>query len=74
MKQVVSLGGERQQATTQNREPVSQVTFPSVKVLTPKPTPSSVAQRAYIATELRRIAILAGVMVIVLVLLYLVIH
>ena len=64
--------GVQQQATAKSDRPVSPVPAPSVKVLTPRPTLSPV-QHPYLATELRRLAILAGIMLIVLVVLYLVI-
>ena len=73
MKHGVSLASAQQQTTIQNQEPVSQVVSPPVKVLKPRSALSSVVQHPYITTELRRIAILAGVMLAVLVVLYLVI-
>ena len=73
MKHGFSLAGAQQQTTTQNQEPVSQVVPPSAKVLKPRSTLSSVIQHPYITTELRRIAILAGVMLVILVVLYLVV-
>ena len=73
MKHGFSPAGAQQQITTQNQEPVSQVVSPSAKVLKPRSTLSSVVQHSYITTELRRIAILAGVMLVILVVLYLVI-
>ena len=68
-----SPGESQQQATTQIQEPASQISAASVKVMTPKPKSISVAQPAYITTELRRIAILGGIMLAILVVLYLVI-
>lgn len=73
MKHGFSPSGAQQQTTTQKQEPVSQVVSPSAKVLKPRSTLSSVVQHPYITTELRRIAILAGVMLAILVVLYLVI-
>ncbi len=73
MKHGVSLAGAQQQTTIQKQEPVFQVVSPSAKVLKPRSTLSSVVQHPYITTELRRIAILAGVMLAILVVLYLVI-
>ena len=67
-----SVTGAQRQAIAQNHEPVSQAPTPSVKVLTPKPTLPPV-RHPYIAIELRRIAILAGIMLAVLVALYFVI-
>jgi len=73
MRQGFSQAGAQQQAIAQNHKPVSQVVSPSAKALTPRSTLSSVIQHPYITTELRRIAILAGVMLAILVVLYLVI-
>ncbi len=71
-RQGFSLAGAEQQATAQNAKPVSQAPAPSAKVLTAKSTLSPV-QHPYITTELRRIALLAGIMLVVLVVLYFVI-
>ncbi len=70
VRQAVSITGA--QAIAQNYEPVSRVPTVSAKVLAPRSKLTPV-QYPYIATELRRIAILAGIMVVVLVVLYLVI-
>jgi len=72
MRQDFSLTGAQQQATAQSYEPVSPVPTPSAKVLSPRSTLTPV-QYPYIATELRRIAILAGIMLAVLGVAYLVI-
>ena len=72
MRQDFSLAGAQQQATAQNHKPVSQAPSPSAKVLTPRFTLPSV-RYPYITTELRRIAILAGIMLAILVVLSLVI-
>jgi hypothetical protein len=72
MRRDFSLTGIQRQATAPNYEPISQVPTPSAKVLTPRSTLTPV-QYPYIATELRRIAILAGIMLAVLGVLYLVI-
>jgi len=71
MRQDFSLTGAQQQATAQSYEPVSSVPTPA-KVLTPRSILTPV-QYPYIATELRRIAILAGIMLAVLGVAYLVI-
>ena len=60
------------QRQAQNYEPVSPAPTPSAKVLTPRSALPPV-RYPYIATELRRIAIIAGIMLAVLVVLYLVI-
>jgi len=73
MKHGVSLAGAQQPTTIQNQEPVSQVVSPSAKVLKPRSTLFAVVKHPYITTELRRIAILAGVMLALLLVLYLVI-
>ena len=73
MRQDFSLAGAQQQATAQNHKPVPQAPSPSAKVLTPRLTPLPSVRYPYIATELRRIAILAGIMLVILVVLYLVI-
>ena len=65
--------GAQQQVVAQNHEPVAQAPSPSAKVLTPRFTSPSVARYPYITAELRRIAILAGIMLVILVVLYLVI-
>ena len=62
----------QRQATAQGYEPVSPALAPSVRAPAPRSTLPPV-QHPYIATELRRIAILAGIMLAVLVVLYLVI-
>ena len=62
----------QRQAVAQTYKPVSQAPIPSAKVLTPRSTLPP-AQYPYITTELRRIAILAGIMLVVLVVIYLVI-
>ena len=66
-----SLTGTQQQAVAQDDKSVSQAVSPSAKVLKPRSTLSSVVQHPYITTELRRIAILAGVMLVIMVVLYL---
>ncbi len=73
MRRDFSPAGAQQQAIAQNHEPVSQAPSPSAKALTPRSTLSSAIQHPYITTELRRIAILAGIMLAILVVLYLVI-
>jgi len=72
MRQGFPVTGVQQQATAQTDRPVSQTPSSSAKVLTPRPTLPS-AQHPYVTTELRRIAILAGIMLAILVLVYLVI-
>jgi len=72
MRQGFPVTGAQQQATAQNHKPVSQAPSPSAKVLTPRFTLPSV-RYPYITTELRRIAILAGIMLAILVVLSLVI-
>ena len=62
----------QQQARSQKYESVSPVPTPSAKVLMPRSVLTSI-RYPYIATELRRIAILAGIMLAVLVALYLII-
>ncbi len=71
-RQDFSVSGAQRQATAQNYEPVSPAPTPSAKVLTPRPKLTPL-QYPYIATELRRIAIVAGIMLAVLVVLSLVI-
>jgi len=63
----------QQPAATQTYEPVapSQVAAPSASVPTSMPTPAA-AQHPFVATELRRIGILAGIMLITLVVLALI--
>ena len=63
----------QQQPVSQTYEPVSQpvVSAPSASELTPKAT-QAVAHYPYILTELRRIGILAGIMLAILVVLALV--
>ncbi len=60
----------RQPAATQTYEPVapSQIAAPSASVPTSMPTPAA-AQHPFVATELRRIGILAGIMLVILVVL-----
>jgi len=70
LRQDFSLAGAQQQATAQNQAPVSQEPAPSAKVLAPKSILPPV-QHPYITIELRRIALLAGVMLAILVVLYL---
>ena len=67
-----SVTASQQQPVSQVYTPVSQTPTPSAKVLTPKSTLPPV-QYPYITIELRRIALLAGIMLIVLVVVYLVI-
>jgi hypothetical protein len=64
----------QQQPVAQTYEPVSQpvVSAPSPSELTPKATPSVTTSYPYIVAELRRIGILAGIMLAVLVVLALV--
>lgn len=71
-RQDFSVSGAQRPATAQNYEPVSPAPTPSAKVLTPRLrlTPR---QYPYITTELRRIAIVAGIMLAILVVLSLVI-
>ena len=66
-RQGFSVAPAQQPATIQ--KPVSPVLTPSAKALTPRSKLASV-QYLYITTELRRIAILAGVMVVALLVLY----
>ena len=63
----------QQPAATQTHEPVSSpdVSAPSIRVAVPKTKPIAV-RYPYIATELRTIGILAGIMLVVLVVLALV--
>ena len=63
----------QRQAVAQTYEPVSQpkASFPSASIPTPVVAPSA-AQHPYIVTELRRIGILAGIMLAILVVLALV--
>ncbi len=63
----------QQPVATQTYEPVapSQVAAPSASVPTSMPTPSA-AHHPFVATELRRIGILAGIMLITLVVLALI--
>ena len=68
-RQDFSAAPAQQPATVQNYEPVSPVPTPSTKVLRPRSKLTPV-QYPYITTELRRIAILAGIMLVVLVVLY----
>jgi len=68
-----AITGTQQQAVAQDDKSISQTLAPVSKVLKPRSTLSSVVQHPYITTELRRIAILAGVMLAILVVLYLVI-
>ena len=67
-----SVTRAQQSAATQRREPVSSVPAPSTRGVTPRPPLTSVYY-PYIATELRRIAILGGIMLAVLIVLSLVI-
>ena len=62
----------RQPAASQNYVPVSPALTPSAKVKTPT-SPLSPVQHPYITAELRRIAILAGIMLAILVILSLII-
>lgn len=71
-RQDFSVSGAQRPATAQNYEPVSPAPAPAAKVLTPRPALPPV-RYPYIATELRRIAIVAGIMLAVLVVLSLVI-
>jgi len=71
-RQGFSLAGTQQQDTVQHQAPVSQVLAPSAKVGPPRSTVSPV-RYPYVTTELRRIAVLAGAMLVILVVLYFVI-
>ena len=73
MRQGSPLTSAQQPISTQNQGPVSQVVPPTTKVLTTKSLSLSIVHHPYITTELRRIAILAGIMLAILVILYLVI-
>jgi len=73
MRQGFPVTGAQQQATAEDDKPVSQAPTPSARALTPRSALPSIVQHPYITTELRRIAILAGVMLAILVVLYLVI-
>lgn len=73
MRQGSPLTSAQQPVSTQNQRPVSQVVPPATKVLPPRSPLPSVVQHPCITTELRRIAILAGIMLAILVVLYLVI-
>ena len=73
MRQGSPLTSAQQPVSTQNQSPVSQVVLPTTKVLTTKSLLPSIVHHPYITTELRRIAILAGIMLAILVILYLVI-
>ena len=61
----------QQQAVAQTHEPVAppKMTAPSASMPAPRPT-VTVARYPYIASELRRIGILAGIMLIILVVLF----
>ncbi|MBA7646525.1 hypothetical protein ES703_54289 [subsurface metagenome] len=72
IRQDYSLTGAQRPDMAPNHEPVPQTPTPSAKVLTPRSTLSPV-QHPYIITELRRIAILAGIMLATMVVLHLVI-
>ena len=71
-RQDFSVSGAQQPATARNSEPLSPATTPSIKIRMPGPKLTPL-QHPYIAIELRRIAILAGIMLVVLVVLSLVI-
>ena len=66
------LAGTQRQDIVQNQAPVSQVSTPSTKVSTLRSAMSPV-RYPYVTTELRRIGILAGAMLVILVVLYFVI-
>ena len=68
-RQHLSVASSQQPATVQNYEPVSPLPTPSTKVLRPR-SKLTLVQYPYITTELRRIAILAGIMLVALVVLY----
>ena len=63
----------QQQVVAQDSGPVSRTPLEVSRVSRPRATPSNTMQHAYISNELRRIAILAGVTLAVLVVLYLVV-
>jgi len=68
-----AITGAQQQAVAQDDKSISQTLAPVSKVFKPRVIASSITQHPYINTELRRIAILAGIMLALLVVLYLVI-
>jgi len=73
VKRDFTITGAQQQAVAQDDSSVPQTLTPVPKVLKPRATPSNIMQHAYISDELRRIAILAGVMLAILVVLYFVV-
>ena len=72
IRQDISVTRSPQPAVAQKLESVSPVATPSAKMPMPRSTLPPV-QYPYIATELRRIAVLAGIMLAILAVLYLVI-
>ena len=68
-----AITGAQQQSVAQDDSPVSQTLTPVPKVLKPRAITSNIIQHAYISNELRRIAILGGVMLAILVVLYFVV-
>ncbi len=73
IKRDFAVTGAQQQGVAQDNSPVSQTPAPVPKVLKPRAITSNIIQHVYISNELRRIAILAGVMLAILVVLYLVV-
>lgn len=71
--QALPVTGAQQQAVAQNQEPVAQAPSPSAKAPASNFASPPVTRYPYITAELRRIAILAGIMLVVLVVLYLVV-
>ena len=71
-RQDFSLAGTQRQDIVQNQAPVSQVPTPSAKVGPLRSTMSPV-RYPYVTNELRRIAVLAGAVLVILVVLYFVV-
>ena len=71
-RQDFSLAGTQRQDIVQNQAPVSHGPTPSAKVGPPRSTVSPL-RYPYVTNELRRIAVLAGAMLVILVVLYFVI-
>ena len=72
IRQDFSVTRSPQPVVAQKHESVSEVVAPSAKMPTPR-SASPPVQYSYITTELRRVAILAGIMLAILAVLYLVI-
>ena len=67
------IDAPQQQAVAQDDSPVSRVPLEVSRMSKPRASSSNTMQHAYISNELRRIAVLAGVMLVILVVLYLVV-